>query len=208
MGGYEDAIAKSDEQIAQLLSERPQGWEYLLFAGALCAGVERLETKYSDYSLGYAPRLGIMIERQQFADFINSQLDELNVMIGTLDALFSPTAMEDALGPPGIAGDPDKVLHAASRVVRLYEDVLLWAERLRGMAMRSEHREIVELLVQFSGQPVNELRDFVHRFGAQVNEIPSLIAKNERIVIDETVKFSIPRELVQSFNAKIQALKR
>ena len=205
MQGYDSGIAKSDEQIAQLLSERPDGWEYLLYSGALCAGIERLETKYSDYSLGYAPRLGIMINRSEFYHFVKSQLGDVEVMIGTLNTLFGAKVIEDAMGPPGVAGDPDKILHAASRVVRLYKDMLLWAERVRGMAMPKEYREAVEILAQFPGQPINELRDFVHRFGAQVNELPSRMARDEDIVIGGTVKFTIPDELVHSYIAKLAA---
>ncbi|MGH3192612.1 MAG: hypothetical protein ACRDOL_36260 [Streptosporangiaceae bacterium] len=134
------ALPQNDEQIAQLLSERPPGWEYLLYAGALYAGIEKLETKYSDYMLGYAPRLGAMVGSDDFVHFVKSQLNELEVMVHSLDALFTEQAMEDALGPPGIAGDPNKILHAASRLVRLYGDMLLWAERIRGTAMPSDNR--------------------------------------------------------------------
>lgn len=208
MNSYSSGIARSDEQIAQLLSERPDGWEYLLYSGALCAGVERLETKYSDYSLSYAPRLGVMIRPDEFIHFVDSQLGELQVIIGTLNKLFYPQVMEDILGPPGISGDPDKILHGASRVVRLYEDMLMWAERVRGMAMPSEYREVIEILVQFAKQPIDELRDFVQRFGEKINELPSLIARGEPVVIADTVKFTIPHDLVESFGAKLAELKQ
>jgi hypothetical protein len=209
MEGYNSGIAKSDEQVAQLLSERPMGWEYLLYAGALRAGVDRLETKYMDYSIGYAPRLGIMIGRDDFLHFIQSQLSELKVMITGLNTMINNAGiLEDALGPPGSSGDPDKILHAASRVIRIYEDILLWAERVRGMALPDAHREVAELLVEFSSQPVNALRDFVHRFGAKVNELPSRLARNETIVIEEKVTFTIPDGLVKSFNKKLEALLR
>jgi hypothetical protein len=199
LNGYDGGIAKTDQQVAQLLMERPAGWEYLLYAGALCAGVEKLETKYSDYSLGYAPRLGVMIGSGEFVYFIQSQLSEVEVMIGTLNTLFG-----DKLIP---SEDPDRILHDASRVVRLYGDMLLWAERLRGMAMPGKYRTITEALVQFSTQPINELRNLAHDLATQVDELPSRIARDEDVNITVTVRFIIPHELAQTFSAKLATLK-
>ena len=102
MESYDSGIAKTDEQVAQLLRERPPGWEYLLYAGALCAGVERLEKKYMDYSLGYAPRLGIVISPSEFFHFISSQLSELQVMINSLNTLVNAEVLADAVGPSAI----------------------------------------------------------------------------------------------------------
>ena len=78
---------------------------------ARCAqALERLDTKYMDYSLGYAPRLGIMIGKSEFLYFIRSQLSEVRVMINSLVTLVNGETMEDVLGPPGISGNPDKIL--------------------------------------------------------------------------------------------------
>jgi hypothetical protein len=205
MSEYDGRIAKSDEQVAMLLSERPNGWEYLLYAGAMCAGVERLETKYSDYSISYAPRLGIMIHSEELLHFAQSQLGELQVMVGTLNRILDPQVMEDVLGPLGVSGEPDRVLHGASRLVRIYEDMLLWAERIRGMAMPSEYREAVELLAQMAGQPIGELRDFVHRFGDQIDNLPGRLARGERVEIAETITFTLSGDLIERFNAKLEA---
>jgi hypothetical protein len=207
MESYNSGIAKSDGQVAQLLSERPPGWEYLLYAGALCTGVERLETKYMDYSLRYAPRLGVTISQSDFLHFISSQLSELQIMINSLSTLVNAEVLADAVGPSGHSGDPDKILHAAARIVRLYGDMFLWAERIRGMAMPDEYREVTELLVRFAEQPINEIRDFVQRFGARIDALASAPATGERVEVIETIKFTIPDELVKEFNTKLEALK-
>ena len=78
-------------------------------------------------------------------------------MVNSLNAIVAEDVMEDALGPLGVHGEPDKILHIASRMVRLYEDMMLWAERLRGVALPCEYREITELLVRFSRRPVKIL---------------------------------------------------
>lgn len=201
-------VPKNDEQVGQLLGQRPPGWEYMLYAGILLMGIERLEPKYSDYSIGYAPRTGSVIAPGDFSHFLKSQLNELQVMVSSLNTLFSAEVMEDAMGPPGVAGNPDKILHAASRIIRLYEDLMLWAERVRGLAMPSEYRRVAELLVRFSDQPINELRNFTQRFAAQVEELPSAIARNEKIVIDEVVTFAVPDRVSAAFDKALKDLMR
>ena len=206
MDTYNSGIAKSDEQISLLLHERPAGWEYLLYAGAMCSGIERLEVKYSDYSIGYAPRLGVVIKRDEFLHFAMSQLGELEVMIEDLNKVVGPQVMEEVLGAPGVSGEPDKILHGASRLVRLYEDMLLWAERIRGMAMPSGYREIIEILAQLASPSIFELRDFVHRFGDQINELPEKIARGEKVTIVETITFTLDGDLATSFSTKLRAV--
>jgi hypothetical protein len=196
---YRPHVPRSDGEVGQLLSERPAGWEYLLLAGALVLGIDRLETNYSDYMLGYAPRLGTVISAADFHHFIMSQLNELELMVSSLNRVLADDVMSDAVGLPGEPGNPDKIFHMASRVVRLYEDLMLWAERLRGYAMPDDFRHMVELLVRFSEQPINELRDFTKRLAAQVDEMPSAIANQEQIVIDEVVTFRVPDAIAGEF---------
>jgi hypothetical protein len=205
---YHSGVPRSDEQIGLLLSERPDYWEYFLFAGALVVGLERLQEKYSDYALGYAPRLGLVVPSGEFMHFLDSQLNEFGEMIGLLDKLLSEDVMAEALGPPGVAGEPEKIFHAASRVIRLYEDMLSWAERIRGMSMPKEYRHVAELLVRFSEQPINELRDFVLRFSTRIDELASLSAEGEEVEITERVWFNIPRPLMLEFKAARGSLSR
>lgn len=201
-------VPRNDTEIAILLTERPDFWEYMLYAGTLLIGMERLAEKYGDYSIGYAPRLGTMIVRQDFIDFIQNQMGDLRMMINSLNRLFNEYTIEEAVGPPGVSGQPEKIVHAASRIIRLYEDMMAWAERIRGMAMRPEYRRVADSLVRFSSQTIEELRGFVYRFAAEVNEIPSLAEQSDTIVITEHLTFTIPDPLVREFNDALDALEK
>jgi hypothetical protein len=207
---YNYGVPRNDDEVGQLLSERPQGWEYMLYAGALVIGIERLEVKYNDYALGYAPRLGTVIPSADFIHFIQSQLNELKLMTSSLNRLFTNEVLTDAVGAPGVAGNPDKIFHAASRVTRLYEDMLLWAERIRGLAMPEKYYHVVELLARFSEQPINELRDFTFRFAERMERLPSEIgnSSDEPIIIDGKVTFTISDSAVREFNTELESLMR
>jgi hypothetical protein len=72
--------------------------------------------------------------------------------------------------------------------------------------MSHEHREVAEALVQFSKQPIEELRSFVLRFAGQAGQLPEAIASGERVVIEERVTFTIPDHLVEEFLRRLRNL--
>lgn len=208
MNEYSGIVPLDDDETGRLLSERPPGWEYMLLAGSLVQGQRKLDPKYRDYCLGYAPRLGITISPSEFEHFIDSQLGEMQLMAGQLDVVIGPNFMEETVGPLGVTGDPDTIVHNASRLVRLYEDMLMWAQRIRGVAMPSEYRRVADGLVRMLDQPIRELHDFILRFAAQIDKLPAALASGERIVIDETIRLAIPDGVVPEFSSAYAELKK
>jgi hypothetical protein len=211
MSSYEAPVPRTDEEVATLLTVKPPGWEYLLYAGSLLLGVQRLEQRHSDYMIGYAPRTGTVIMPADFAGYIQSQICELQVIIGMLNVLIgNETFLRDAIGPPGEAGDPDKIAHAASRIINLYEDFLLWAERIRGHAMPSAERKVADALAKFAEQPIEELRDFVRRLVRRIDNLPAEISSDQStpIIIQETITLTIPSAVSEEFSTRLDDLKR
>jgi hypothetical protein len=51
-------VPRTPDQQRQLLAQRPQAWEYLLFAGVLAQGMAALEPKWRDHELRYVRRRG------------------------------------------------------------------------------------------------------------------------------------------------------
>jgi hypothetical protein len=53
-----DRAPRTTRELAQVLAERPSGWEYLYFAGLLHTERAALEDKYRDHEIGYAQPSG------------------------------------------------------------------------------------------------------------------------------------------------------
>ena len=45
----------------------------------------------------------------------------------------------------------------------------------------------------------------MHRFGDQIDQLPARLALGERVVIEETVKFTLSHDLTESFGSKLSA---
>jgi hypothetical protein len=104
----ESFVPRNQDEIDLLISQRPDFWEYRLFAGVLTLQAAALDSKYEDYLLGYAPRSGVAIYEAQFTNFLKMQLDELRVLGDNFKQIFNTTAghAERAFGPPGVQGEP------------------------------------------------------------------------------------------------------
>jgi hypothetical protein len=151
-------VPRTREQLDRVKTERPLAWEYLLFAGALTVEMEDINERYRDYLIGYAPRSGTPVYESDFIEFFNIQLNELITVSEFFQRIFSTQAMEEAIGPSGVSGDPVRILHLAKRYVSVYDELLRWTERLRGTPVPTKFQKLVGILTRYSEQPIAEIR--------------------------------------------------
>jgi hypothetical protein len=93
-------VPRTQEHLSLLISDKPNAWEYLLFAGALIIEMEPLESRYADYKLGYTPRLGVLVYEAQFPEYFSMQLGELKILASNFEAIYADEVLQSALGPP------------------------------------------------------------------------------------------------------------
>lgn len=114
-----------------------------------------------------------------------------------------------AFSPPGVEGNVGRILHLAKRYIGIYDELLLWTERLRGTSVPSKYHDLLSILAKFSDQPIQEIRRFVTAYAEKVESIPRLVEAADKlpIVITHEVKWSIPRQLADEYNVEIERLK-
>jgi hypothetical protein len=175
-------------------------------------GINALDSKYDDYLLEYAPRRGVAVYQSEFVDFLKMQFDEMLVIGKNFTRVFNTESDHSAraFGPRGVAGDAGRILHLAQRCIGVYEDLLLWAERLRGTSVPGKYRDLVSILSRFAAQPIEAIRGFVADYAQRVSEIPQHLADASHgpLVIEHEVKWIIPDELMVEYNRESERIKR
>jgi TIR domain len=180
-------ISRSPRSLAEkarLLAERPDGWEYLLFAGTVFMGKQDLSSKLRDYELGYAPYVGPSLSTAAAAmDFVSASFDELVVMNATLMKLVSPDSQIWAFGQPGEAGDPERIEHLARRLVGSYESYLDHTAKLRGASVPSDFQHLLSLAADMTKPSVDEIGHFLDMAIYEADRILSRLKTGEPINI-------------------------
>ncbi|SRR6266699_558760 len=203
----EGYVPRSPEQLSRVINDRPAGWEFFLFAGTMILELEPLETRYQDYKLEYAPRLGTTIYTSQFLEYLQIQLNELKLLAESFTRVFRSEVMAAAFGLPGVAGDPARIIHLAKRVVGICNEMLAWAERLRGTSVPDKYDRLVSILARFVDQPIEALRDFVNNYADWAEGLPALVEVGEPIVVEHRVTFDLSKTLLVAFSQEIDRLK-
>jgi TIR domain len=93
-------VPRSLEEKARLLAERPDAWEYLLFAGAIFMGKEALSSKIRDYELGYSPRIGPTLSDSEAMSFLSNEFGDAVAINANTMKIISPESQEWAFGRP------------------------------------------------------------------------------------------------------------
>jgi hypothetical protein len=190
---------RNPEQQRQLLAERPDGWEYMLFAGVLIQGMEAAEPKWRDHQLRYIRRSGPRLDNSQAFDFISDMMNEAEAVVSNLDSLFATEAQTAAFGPPGVPGDPAQIEHIGRRLVGIYEDLLNWSARVRGAMTSDDLKRLFEIASRFVDKPLLQFREFIVNFAAEADRIP------ERLESPGDRPIRLEFELVLDLDRRTQA---
>lgn len=171
-------IPTTDDEIAQLVADKPDFWEYLLWAGVLQTQMARHEPAYRDHLLRHAPPADkpldwpatIAMLQQSFADF--------QVIVGQLEAPFDRDIHLRAFGPLGEHGDADLIEHMARRTVDTYRRMIDLGLDVRAARVPAEARTAVNLAADFNREPIEQIRAFVRNVVASIDAALSELARH------------------------------
>jgi hypothetical protein len=191
-------VPRTSDQQRELLAQRPEAWEYLLYAGVLWQRREALEPKWRDHELGYARRSGRHFDDREAIDFLGNAFDDLKTFGPNVLRMLDPRAQERAFGAPGQAGNPVLIEHIATRLVDVYEEILDVAATLRGAGVSEEITPLMEAAARLTDTPLREIRDFIDQLVAEVDRVPDRLATGEPIVIELTLTLTIDDDALKN----------
>jgi hypothetical protein len=151
---FNGRVPRSAEEIATLLSERPEGWEYLLYAAKLLDGNNKLQRKYQDHRIKYTSRPPRVLSDYGVADELARGISSIEAIADLFNRLLAKDVQDAAFGRLGEPGDPDRVLHIATRMCSAEEELLDRAASVRAIVSTSHARKVLGSLAAFR-RPAN-----------------------------------------------------
>ena len=198
-------------ELSALLTSRPAGWEYLLYAGSLYVQMNDLESKYRDHEVGYAMPTVLSVDREGAIASLQGLLAEVSRIIAQTESVMAPEVQGRAFGPPGEPGNAELIQHSAQRLISIYEDILGWAARVRGTAVPDEFRTAFQLAAKFADNPIREFRDFVSRMVDAMDKLPAHLAAPEPkdpLVITLELVLTLDQATAKAFRKEMKRLRR
>jgi hypothetical protein len=192
-------VPRTAKEQRQLLSQRPPAWEFLFYASVLLQRRADVEEKWRDHELHYAPRTGKHVGDGAAVEYLSSAVDEVMEIVGGINRVLDSDAQDLAFGAPGEPGSPERIEHLATRLIGVYEELLDWARGLRGIGVSSELRNIFELTARLADLPVQQIRDMVDYYVAEVERIPEQLRRGEAVHLEMTLKLDMDPEASSEF---------
>jgi hypothetical protein len=182
-------VPVNSEELDRLLEERPPGWEYLLFGAVLWQGKEELALAWRDHELRLPTGPYRRLEEDEVAGFLSEALGRLTWIIEPMSRVFE--AQEDAFGKPGDPGNVQLIEHFARWIVSVYRQLLQWAGEVRSAVPPDELRKAIELAAHAADAPIQQIREFVDRTAAQLEQIPEYLRRPESERKDQTLQLEL-----------------
>jgi hypothetical protein len=194
---------RSNDQIAQLIDDRPSYWEFLLLAGAVFCYVARLEPKYVDHDNCIGRVSAVELDTLQTMEYLVNAIGLLQATIEQEMRVFEPEAQRRAFGGPAEPGDPLRILTIARHIATGYEAMLDWAASIRGLRTPEGLRVPVELAARMADQPIAQVRQFVDELLRDVETALPRLASGETVHIPAHLKLSMDESVYSAYRAAI-----
>jgi uncharacterized protein DUF4062 len=190
-----------------LVLERPSFWEHLLFANTFVEEIRRV--KEHDWDAQYGIIFGpgpYLREWDEVFEWITKQTNEAERLVMSFANLIN-TALPDALGPPGISGDPVKLVYVSRRLADTYKAAIEWAREAKRVSVPDGFQKIVSIVGGFLRDVTEGIEALSENIWEQLNTgIAVGPGENGQIVIDITVTFALHG--FEQFEEEIERLRR
>ncbi|WP_281557790.1 DUF4062 domain-containing protein [Thalassomonas sp. RHCl1] len=190
---------------ARLVIEKPEGWEYLLFAELCKSYMDDLKYKKFDLEYGLSFNDVVTIDDPlEVFEWISSHNSEMLKLIRITTTLIN-TAVTKSFGEPGVEGDYEKIQYVSQRLIEVYGQIIDWKLSFTTLEVDNEFGPILTVLSGFPDDSIFKIEELVQRL---YTETPAAIQAindgEEKVTLDFTFVLESPD--VDSFDKEFDRL--
>lgn len=166
---------------ARALIEKPYAWEYKFFAYVIKNEFNKLQKHRWDFKYGIFS--GHVFERNPEAliDDISEKLNEILKLANIMGVLVN-SAIQDAIGAPGIPSDLEMIIYASKQFAAIYERMIAWALYFKSLHTDAMFDRLLELLYELPKTLLDEMDEFVDHIYSEITSIPDVDDHAQRTI--------------------------
>jgi hypothetical protein len=153
----------------RIIIEQPKGWEYLLFSQVLSDEIARHKQLKMDFSYGFSSGKRERVEGYELPDYIQKRTAEARHITGAVEPLLN-TALPEAFGPPGVAGDPERIVYVSQKLADVYRRAIQWTLDFRALDVDEDFANLVRVASRMLSNVINEIEEFSKNVAEQLRE--------------------------------------
>lgn len=174
--------------------ERPRAWEYRLFGQVLADEVAARADLRREYDLKLTFGAEEYLSDANFGGWGQARLREVMRLSEQAGRIVNGP-LQEALGPPGVAGNASDLVFLARRLGRVYQDSIEWALRVRRThPEESDHQAVLDALALCSGELVIKLAAWPTTILASIEDAVAESARAEPDAEQRVVQVTLTLE--------------
>lgn len=171
----------------KLLIEKPDGWEYALFANHFIDEIDAnrgdgLDLKYN-IVFGRSDQINDLTDLMRWTSF---KLNEATRIVSALEKLISDV-LNEALGPSGVSGDAELLVYTAKKLALAHKVALDWTMEARRVNVRND---LFMELVRIAGTFLDSAIESIESFSTTMMEFSSQITSHLNRGSDESLEIN------------------
>jgi hypothetical protein len=198
-----ERVPRTAEERSELVSTKPDGWEYLLFASLLYVKKEELEPRWTGHVAGHRAARDFGLSLVQAIAELDQALPGVEAIAGQIDTALAPDVQERAFGKLGEEGDARLIAELADHLIAPYRGFLDWADELRADGVPEQVRDLFDLAAQLVDQPMREFRAFVDDTVTQLDDLPAALREGRPVQIKLVLRPTIDQNVQSRFHEEL-----
>jgi len=169
--GLREPLSQLSGEPLRLVIERSPGWEYLLFMHQLAQDIARVRHRRLDLDYGIAfGSIDRLSDPGEVFVWISRRMAQAGRLIEAAGQIVN-VALQEALGPPGITGDAEKIVYVATTLSEVYRNAIEWAIECKRVEVDDEkYTEIVRLTGTLTDDMIREIESWSEKILKETQE--------------------------------------
>lgn len=191
--GISPKVLQYSGRVFEIAVEKPDFWEYLLFAAALKDNLGRLEDLRYDMKYGISFRNAVLYdEPKEIIDFVKTKCSELVNRTSILSEILND-AFQEAIGAPGTPGNDGYIIYVAEKLIEVYKSVHEWSLEFKNIIVPDEFQNLILYTSQLSLSVIEDIENFISDYDVRINEaVLGINDKSEKRVLSFNLTLRSP----------------
>lgn len=191
--GISPKVLQYSGRVFEIAVEKPDFWEYLLFAAALKDNLGRLDDLRYDMKYGISFRNAVLYdEPKEIIDFVQTKCSELVNRTSILSKILND-AFQEAIGAPGTPGNDEYIIYVAEKLIEVYKSVHEWSLEFKNIIVPDEFQNLMLYSSQLSLSVIEDIENFISDYDVRINEaVLGINDKSEKRVLSFNLTLRCP----------------